>query len=140
MMRRLLLSAATALFAGVVAALAAGTTLWSPSIGDVTYYGPLGGTYTKLVPVTGFRATFTANQSQLILNPAGTLALGYVTMAPSPVPDGQPACVFSSQTISTLNMAANVGQTLNNALTSLTANVRACWIYSLSNTTWDRSQ
>lgn len=137
--RKLALPAFAALVAGSIAAIAANTTIFT-SIGDQIFYGPLGSTYTKAVPVTGFSSTFAASQGDMIMAPAGTLAAGYVTMAPSPVPDGRKACVFSTQEITLLYWSANTGQTMNNAVTTLAANARNCYLYSLSNKTWDRSQ
>jgi hypothetical protein len=95
--------------------------------------------YTKTVATTGFSLTFANGQSVMALEPAGTLGTGTITMAANPV-DGQNACFFSTQTQSALTLAANTGQTINNAITAMTANTRYCYIYSLSNTTWDRTQ
>jgi hypothetical protein len=53
--------------------------------------------------------------------------------------DGARECVFSADIVTTLVVSANTGQSINNAATSLAANASACYIYSLSNLTWDRS-
>ena len=94
--------------------------------------------YQKYAPLTGFSYTFLNATSYMELNPSGTLAAGYVTLAPAPS-DGARECIFSSQIITAfyLNKGA-VAQTVNNAVTSLAANVAACYLYSLSNNTWDR--
>jgi hypothetical protein len=96
--------------------------------------------YAKAVPLTGFSLTFANSQSYLALNPAGTLATGTVTLAPSPS-DGARECIFTTQTITALTVSANSGQTINNGLTaaSLAANTGVCYLYSSSNLTWDRA-
>ena len=161
MRTKLIAATFAALLAGGVAALAANNTFFtsigdlvfpffppSPTgqngtIGDVARGGmaPVNGnlSYTKAVPSTGFSLTFGNFQKDMALNPSGTLAAGYVTMAPAPV-DGTRACIFSTQIITALYVSANTGQSINNAATSLAANVRICYLYSKSNTTWDRSQ
>lgn len=134
---RIALAAAAALIAGTIAAL--GNATLFTSIGDQVFYGPLGSTYVKNVPLTGFSLTFANAQGDLLLRPAGTLAAGYVTLAPLP-PDGRRACIFSTQTITTLYLTKGAAaQTLNDAVTTLAANARVCYTYGLSNLTWDRS-
>lgn len=95
--------------------------------------------YYKSVPLTGFTYTFSNAVGYAAFNPAGTLAALYIVLAPSPS-DGTRACIFSSQTITALYVAANTGQSINNAIsgTSLSANTGACYLYSASNLTWDR--
>lgn len=148
------LAVAAALIASSVAALAANTTFFT-SIGDIIFpmspttigdpvlggMAPVNGrlSYTKVAAATGFSYTFGNYQQEMLFEPAGTLAAGYVTLAPTPV-DGSKACVFSTQIITALSVSANVGQTIVNAVTSLAANARACYLYSSSNLQWDRSQ
>ncbi len=161
MKTRLVVPVLAALLAGAVAALAANNTFFtslgdlvfpfgppSPtgaggSIGDVNRGGmaPVNGnlSYAKVVPLTGFSATFGNFQQELLLKPAGTLAAGYVTMAPQPI-DGGKACVFSTQTITALSVSANTGQTIADAVTTLAANARACYLYSKGDAVWNRSQ
>ncbi len=101
--------------------------------------------YYKNAVLTGFNYTFTQNVTRVAFNPAGTLAAGYVTMPAAP-PDGALACVFTTQTITAFYVAANTGQSITSAggfssgvtSTALSANTGACWLYSASNTTWDR--
>lgn len=93
--------------------------------------------YVKNVPLTGFSLIFGNAQSYLGLNPGGTLAAGTVTLAPAPS-DGARECIFSTQTITSLTVSANSGQSINNAVTTLSANTGACYLYSASNLTWDR--
>lgn len=134
-----LLLPATAALAILGAQALADTVLFSSRSGDVTFRGPLGSTYVKAVPVTGFNVTPGNEEGERMLRPAGTLLAGYVTMAPSPV-DGRRWCVFTTQTITNLYLTANTGQTLQDAVTTLAANARVCYTFSLSNTTWNRSQ
>ena len=98
--------------------------------------------YQKASPLTGATLTMgTANsvyQSVLALTPAGTIATLTVNLPPSPV-DGHRALIFTTQTITTLTLAA-AGTTLNNAVTTLSALGNVEYIYSASNTTWDRCQ
>lgn len=95
--------------------------------------------YYKSIPLTGFTYTFgNAATSLAVFNPAGTLSTGAITLAASPN-DGEDACFFSTGAVSTLTLAANTGQSINNAVTAATANVRYCYLYSASNSTWDRS-
>ena len=113
------------------------------TIGDITRGGmaPLNGdlSYTKRTPVTGFSYTFGNFEKDMTFTPAGTLSSGTVVMAAAPI-DGGRACIFSTQIVTTLTLSANTGQSINNAISALSANVRYCYIYSIGNTTWDRSQ
>lgn len=151
---RIISATVAALLAGVVAALAANTTFFTSvgdqvfpmaptSIGDPVRGGmaPVNGSgsYAKLVPSAGFSATFGNFQRILALAPSGTLTYGYTTLAPNPV-DGAENCTFSTQTITELTVSANAGQSINNAVTTLAANAQACFLYSQSNKTWDRSK
>lgn len=149
-----------ALIASVIAAVAANTTFFT-SIGDIVFpFSPPNGSglngsigdpvrggmapvngnlsYTKVAAGTGFSYTFVNFQADMLFEPAGTLAAGYVTAAPTPT-DGAQECVFSTQAITAFYWAANVGQTINNAITALSANTRVCYRYSIGNATWDRS-
>lgn len=94
--------------------------------------------YTKTVPLTGFSLTFANTQTDMILIPAGTLATGTITTAPSPS-DGQRECVLSSQTQTALTFTANTGQTVTDGPTALVAMTPVCMTYSASNATWNRS-
>lgn len=95
--------------------------------------------YYKSAPATGFTYTFGNTTTNASFRPAGTIAAGYVTLAPAPS-DGDKACLFSSQQITALYIAANTGQSINNAIngSTLSANTGACYLYGVSNATWDR--
>lgn len=91
--------------------------------------------YDYQVPTTGFSYTFAAGIQTLIMNPAGTLATGTITMPASPS-DGMTITISSSQTITALTLQGNTGQSISNTITSLPANTTAQYLYRLSNTTW----
>jgi hypothetical protein len=110
--------------------------------------------YQKLTPVTGATivmggsvgcspqaATAGSCVSILQLTPAGTLSTLTIDTPLYPV-DGQKMQIFSTQAVTTLTMTASQSQTLNGALTSLSANAGGAWIYSKgtanNNGTWDR--
>ncbi len=93
------------------------------------------------VPLTGF--TLTMQTGTLVLNPAGTLATGTVTLPLNP-PDGAVAEISSTQTITALTVNANTGDSLvGTAITTVTvlaagapgANGRLVLRYSLVGTT-----
>jgi hypothetical protein len=82
--------------------------------------------------------TFAANQGYIVLHNGTTIAALSIVLAAAPS-DGARECIFSSDTVTAITISANTGQSINNAATALTANVGVCYIYSLSNLTWDRS-
>lgn len=94
--------------------------------------------YDYQVPTTGFSYTFAAGVQTLILNPAGTLATGTITMPASPS-DGMTVRFSSSQIITLLTVNANTGQSIVSAVTSLALGGGAVYIYRLANTTWYRT-
>lgn len=87
---------------------------------------------------TGFSYTFAAGTQNLIINPAGTLATGTITMPASPT-DGMTIRFNSSQIITSLTVSANTGQSIVSAVTTLTAGGGAVYLYRASNTTWYRT-
>lgn len=93
--------------------------------------------YVKVSPATGFSYTFGNSQSVLVLTNTTTVALGTVTLASAPS-DGAQECIFAQNTVTTLGVLANTGQTIDNAVTTLTAAAKVCYLYSISNATWDR--
>lgn len=99
--------------------------------------------YSYQTPATGFSITIGNNLTILILDPAGTLATGTITMPTTPV-DGQIIRISSSQTITSLTVSPNAGQSIKNAPTTLTLSAVAdqgyAWVYRLANTTWYRLQ
>lgn len=93
--------------------------------------------YSLQAPSTGFSITIANTSATLILNPAGTLATGTITMPPGPV-DGEIIRVTSSQTVTALTVSANAGQTINGAPTTITALAGFSYIYNASGTAWYR--
>lgn len=91
--------------------------------------------YDYQASTTGFSYTFAAGTNVLVMNPAGTLATGTVTMPAAPA-DGMTITFSSTQTITALTVNANTGQTLVGAPSSLGANSSASFVYRLANTTW----
>lgn len=94
--------------------------------------------YVKASPLTAFSYTFGNSQSILVLTHSSTIAQGTVTLAAAPS-DGALECVFAQNIVTTLNSVANTGQTIDNAVTTIGAAAKVCYLYSLSTNTWDRS-
>jgi hypothetical protein len=88
-------------------------------------------------PTTGFSIAPAANITQLILNPAGTLATGTVAMPRNPG-DGQPFALLSSQTVTALTVNTSDGATINGAPTTISANTSIKYRFVLSLNTWFR--
>ena len=91
--------------------------------------------YDYQAPTTGFSYTFAAGTTVLVMNPAGTLATGTITMPASPA-DGMTITFSSTQTITALTVNANTGQNIVSAPTVLPARQAGAYVYRLSNTTW----
>lgn len=93
--------------------------------------------YDYQVLTTGFSYTFPAGTQVLIINPAGTLATGTITMPSTPA-DGMTVRFSSSQIITALTVSPNSGQSIVGAVTSLVLGGSAQYLYRQSNTTWYR--
>ena len=91
--------------------------------------------YDYQAPTTGFSYTFAAGTTVLVMNPAGTLATGTVTMPASPV-DGMTISFSSTQQITALTVAGNTGQSIVGNPNKILAGGAATFVYRLSNTTW----
>jgi hypothetical protein len=91
--------------------------------------------YDYQVLTTGFSYTFAAGTQTLIINPAGTLATGTVTMPAAPA-DGMVITVESTQIITALTLSGNTGQSIVGVPATLFANQPLSYVYRLSNTTW----
>jgi len=94
-------------------------------------------TLERVVPTTGFTNTIANTTSYYVIEPAGTLATGTLTMPASPVNE-QVVTIASTQTITALTHSPNTGQTLKGALTTIAVDGNASWIYRTANTTWYR--
>lgn len=90
-----------------------------------------------VAPTTGFSQTVANNCTTLLLKPSGGLSTGTVTMPAAPV-DGQIVRVLCSQTITTLTVSANSGQSISGAPTTMGATTPFSMIYDLASTTWYR--
>jgi hypothetical protein len=89
------------------------------------------------VPSTGFSYTFPASSQVVLFKPAGTLATGTITMPLAPS-DGMIVTMASTQIITTLVLNGNTGQTVNNAITTLSAGGFASYLYRSTDTSWYR--
>jgi hypothetical protein len=91
--------------------------------------------YDYQVLTTAFSYTFAAGTTVLVMNPAGTLATGTITMPAAPA-DGMTITFSSTKQITALTLSGNTGQTVVSAATLLPANQATTYIYRLSNTSW----
>lgn len=92
-----------------------------------------------VVPTTGFSITIANTTRAQILDPAGTLATGTVTMCPAPR-DGQIVEISSTQIITGFTVSANAGQSIKNAPTTIAAGGCVSFRYDGDTTTWYRRQ
>jgi hypothetical protein len=120
------------------------TKLRVQTSGDVTTLtGRQDQSYNYQTPATGFNITIGNNIYTQILDPAGALLTGTLTMPSSPG-DGQVVRITSTQSISTLTVSPNAGQSIKNAPTSFTVSLTGDqgyeFIYRAANTTWYRLQ
>jgi len=91
--------------------------------------------YDYQVLTTAFSYTFAAGTNVLVINPAGTLATGTITMPASPA-DGMTISFSSTQSITALTVAGNTGQSIVGNPSTMLAGGAATFVYRLSNTTW----
>jgi hypothetical protein len=90
--------------------------------------------YDYQVLTTAFSYTFAAGTQVLVINPAGTLATGTITMPAAPS-DGMTITVESTQQVTALTMSGN-GGTIVGAATQLIPNQPLSWVYRSTGTTW----
>jgi hypothetical protein len=90
--------------------------------------------YDYQVLTTGFSYTFAAGTQVLVINPAGTLATGTITMPAAPS-DGMTITVESTQQVTALTMSGN-GGTIVGAAVQLIPNQPLSWVYRSTGTTW----
>ncbi len=122
--------------AQVRAGLAATGASADNTMRDLTV-GSIGYTLQYSAPSTGATVTVSDHVSQLIVDPAGTLAALTINMPAAPVA-GQEVNIAFSQIVTTLTMSGN-GNTLNGGLAAATVNGFARWAYRPTNTTWYRT-
>ncbi len=87
------------------------------------------------VPQTGFSITIADGTSMLILDPAGTLATGTITMPPNPV-EGATIRIKSTQTVTSLTLSGNSGQSLKGSPGTIIPGQIIEATYRASDTTW----
>lgn len=93
--------------------------------------------YSIIAPLTGFAVTIANSVTQLIINPAGTLAVGAVTM-PSLPSDGLVIKISTEQIITSFTVSANTGQTLLGSPTTLAQYTSVSFLYNLAQLKWYR--
>ena len=91
--------------------------------------------YDYQVLTTGFSYTFASGVQTLVINPAGTLATGTITMPAAPV-DGMVITIESTQQVTAVTVQGNTGQTLTGAPVQLIPNQPLSFMYNLANTKW----
>jgi hypothetical protein len=91
--------------------------------------------YDYQVLTTGFSYTFAAGTQVLVIDPAGTLATGTITMPASPA-DGMTITFSSSQQITALTLSGNTGQTVVGAVTFLPAKTGVTYVYRTTGASW----
>jgi len=91
--------------------------------------------YDYQVLTTGFTYTFAAGTQTLVINPAGTLATGTITMPSTPA-DGMVITIESTQQVTDVTVQGNTGQTITGAPEQLIPNQPLSFMYNLANTNW----
>lgn len=86
-------------------------------------------------PATGFSITFSRGSQQLIINPAGILASGTVVF-PMDASNGQPACVVSTEAVSSISFVGSSGQKVLGAPPDLPPFNSICFVYVRPIATW----
>lgn len=109
----------------------------SPGTTDAVsaYDGIPGTNYDYQQPITGFTITMNNADTDLIIDPAGTLAAGTVKMAASPI-DGQKVTIRTSQIITSLTINGNGATVAGYATGTLGLGGVLNAIYQSANTTW----
>lgn len=102
---------------------------------EITY--PLTNSAALLSPLTAFTYNVPDGVTALVLTPAGTIATGTIKLPPNPT-DNTPFRCATSQTVTSLTVSANTGQTLVGAPTTITAIAPFEVFYNLTNATWYR--
>jgi hypothetical protein len=91
-------------------------------------------------PGTGFNITVptpTSEQQWMIIQPAGTLAAGTVTLPLNTgVPDGTQVLITSTQTITSFTIALNGAAAIFGAVSTLTAGAAICYRFYQATNSW----
>jgi hypothetical protein len=96
-----------------------------------------GGAYTYNAPTTGFSLTIANGIGRLVLDPAGTLATGTVTMPATPA-DGEEVGISSTQIITALTISGNSGQTMADTISTLGVGGCVTFKWVAAQTKWYR--
>lgn len=91
--------------------------------------------YDYQTPTTGFSYTFAAGTQTLVMNPAGTLAAGTITMPAAPS-DGMTITFSSTKQITAVTLNGNTGQTVVGGVSYLPANTSVAYVYRSASTSW----
>ena len=96
--------------------------------------------YQKSAVTSSFTVSFVSGQSEMVLTNSGLVSGGTINFYAHPY-DGQMSCIYSQGGVAaTVTLSAASPQVINNTVTALSAATRYCWIFSASNSTWDRVQ
>jgi hypothetical protein len=91
-------------------------------------------------PGTGFNITVptpTSEQQWMVIQPAGTLAAGTVTLPLNTgVPDGTQVLITSTQTITSFTLALNGAAAIFGAVSTLTAGAAICYRFYQATNSW----
>lgn len=87
--------------------------------------------------VNGFTETFGTLDDVMILNNAGTVAAGTVTMPATPL-DGRVVHISSAMNVNALTVAPNTGQAVVGLPTNITSTTPVGFVYRSANATWYR--
>lgn len=115
----------------------------TPTSGVLTVVGGIVATqarrlrYDVQVPVTGFSITAADDVDVLVLDPAGLLLTGTLTLPAGPA-DGQALRLRSTQAVTALTLAPNAGQSVVGGLTTLAAQGGAQYLYEAAGARWFR--
>lgn len=91
--------------------------------------------YSYQAPSTGFTITLGNTTWHTIIDPAGTLATGAITMPAAPV-DGQIVDIRFTQIVTALTINPNSGQSVKGSPTSTAVGAQYTAIYRATGTTW----
>lgn len=102
---------------------------------DLLIGGGMGIGYQRVVATAAGSVTINNHIRSLQLVPAGTIATYTITMPAAPQ-DGEIVNISTSQTVTSLTLNGNSGQTISGAPSSLSANTGVDFMYVLSDTKW----
>jgi hypothetical protein len=89
------------------------------------------------VPLAGGTVDIQERVDKLCLKPAGVLATLTINMPTNPE-DSQIVNIVSTQNVTAVTHNVSSGQTINGALTAITASTPRAWIFRKKDSTWYR--